>query len=626
VGTQITQPFDEPYFGGNTEGNAAISNIGGSMVAINGRVYPIDTASNRYAQRNIDVLQQRNTTDNRDVLLLPQNVWRQQVWGWHSGAGQSNMDRDDAIQTRYESSFGIDPWTKWRFSLLPKCELLRSTEGQSWVTLQDGYLVIVNGETSYWYEDFGTLTASVSIGSDPIIDIADKSPTVLALNDQGDIYTIGSPSASATKYHNSAFTGANMIAWEKDYLLCGQENVLKWIKNNNQDETIYTHPDDNFRWNSACEGPQAIYLLGGHGDSYVVHKVTIKDDGSGLNPAIVAAELPEGEIGYKIESYLGFVFIGTDRGVRMAQPDANGDLTLGAIIPTDEPVRCFEGQDRFVWYGVSSMDPAYSQVANDQVVDFPTSPVPGLGRLDLTTFTTTSLTPAYANDIAVWTEAAANVTSAATFMGKRVFCVEDAGVFYEGADLVEAGWLNQGIMSFSVEDLKAALYMQLKWIPTCAGRVYLDLAFDSSPFGRYARLNVASDSIRSDNINLAGIKFSRVNLRYVVTRCPNDTSSGPVITRWEFRAFPVKGKASRWDVPVILADEVDINGMIEARNPVDDKNALVGLVQNGTVFQYQESNQSYQVLARDFVWQPERLSTTGNGWQGTILMVLEEVM
>jgi hypothetical protein len=247
--------------------------------------------------------------------------------------------------------------------------------------------------------------------------------------------------------------------------------------------------------------------------------------------------------------------------------------------------------------------------------------------MDLTTFTTTALTPAYANDLAVWTEAAANVTSCVTFLGKRVFAVTGAGVFYEGADKVEGGWLTQGTMSFSVEDLKAALYMQLKWIPgTANSRVFLDLSYDSTSFGRYARLNTNSTSIRSDNINLAGIKFSRVNLRYVLLRSESDATQGPVPTRWEFRAFPVKGKASRWDVPLILADEVDINGMIEARNPVNDKAALVGLIQNGTVFQYQESNQSYQVLARDFIWQPERLSTTGNGWQGTFLIVLEEVM
>jgi len=136
---------------------------------------------------------------------------------------------------------------------------------------------------------------------------------------------------------------------------------------------------------------------------------------------------------------------------------------------------------------------------------------------------------------------------------------------------------------------------------------------------------VNNNNIRSDNINLNGVKFSRVNMRMVITRCPIDNTKGPIPTRWEIRAFPVKGRASRWDVPVILADEVDINGMAEIRNPVTDKNNLIALLQNGAVFTYQESGQAYQVMAREFIWQPERLSSTGNGWQGTLLMVLEEV-
>lgn len=628
MSTQITQSFDEPYFGGGETGTSALANIGGSQVAINGRIYPIDTASNRYSQRAIDVLQQRNTSDNRDLLLLPQNIWRQQSYAWHSGAGQSNLDRDDAIQSRFEDSFGIDPWTKWRFSLLNDTTQLQEITNSDGVFLTEhaGYLVVVNENMTYWYEDYQTLTASVALGSDTIIDIADRGAVVLGLNDQGYIYQLDSPSGTATQYYNSALTGANMIAWEKDYLLCGQANVLKWVKTGNQTTTIYTHPDTSFRWTSAAEGPQAIYLLGGVGDKWVVHKVTIKDDGTGLNPAIVAAELPDGEVGYTIDSYLGFVFIGTNKGVRMAQPDANGDLTLGAIIPTDAPVRCFEGQDRFVWYGNSSIDPGYVPVNNDQADVFPTSPVPGLGRMDLTTFTTTSLTPAYANDISVWDEAAANVTAVKTFLDKRVFTVAGAGVYYETDDKVPGGWLTQGIMSFSVEDLKAALYMQVKWVPDCAGKLFLDLSFDSSAYGRYARLNVSNATIRSDNINLYGTKFSRVNVRYVMTRCPLDNTKGPIPSRWELRAFPVKGKASRWDVPVIIADDVEINGMVESRNPLEDKNRLLALIQDGTVFQYQESGQSYQVLARDFIWQPERLSTTGNGWQGTFLIVLEEVM
>ena len=625
MGTQITREFDEPYFGGES-GTSAVPNIGGSQVAINGRIYPIDTASNRYSQRSLDVLQQRNTADNRDLLLLPQNVWRQQSYNWKAGAGQSNLDRDDSILERYEDSFGVDPWTPWRFSLLPDTQQLQATTGKTWLSLHDGYLVVITADDSetYWYSDFGTLSASVTLSAHPLVDIADRGDGILGLDDQGYIWKLDSPSASATQYYNSALTGANFIAWEKDFFLCGQANVLKWVKTGNQTETVYTHPDPSFRWESACEGPQAIYVLGGVGDKWVVHKVTIKDDATGLNPAIVAVELPDGEIGYKIESYLGYVFIGTNKGVRMAQPDANGDLTLGAIIPTAEPVRCFEGQDRFVWYGVSSMDPGYVPTQNDQADVFPTSPVPGLGRLDLTTFTTTALTPAYANDIAAWDQPAGNVMSCTTWLDRTVFAIEDGGVYFSTEDKVPGGWLTQGAMSFSVEDLKSALYMQLKWVPDCAGMAYLDLAFDNSPFGRYGRINTGS-GIRSDNLNLAGIKFSRVNLRYVLTRCPIDNTKGPIPTRWEIRAFPVRGQASRWDVPVILADDVDINGVVESRNPVSDKNALVGLVQNGTVFQYQESGQSYQVLAREFLWQPERLSTTGNGWQGTMLMVLEEV-
>jgi len=625
VSTQITQSFDEPYYGGGVTGNVA-ANIGGSLVAINGKTYPIDTASNRYAQRGIDVLQQRNTSDTRDLLLLPQNVWRQQVSSWHSGAGQSNMDRDDAIQSRYEDSFGVDPWTKWRFSLLPETLPLDEYSGQSWLTLHSGYLVVVNDNYTYWWSDFSTLSASVTLGPDPIIDIADRGATVIGLNDQGYIYELDGPTGTAAQYYNSALTGANMIAWEKDYLLCGHENVLKWVKAGNQVSTIYTHPDSEFRWESACAGPQAIYVLGGVGDKYVIHRVGIKDDGTGLIPAIVAASLPDGEVGYKIEEYLGFIFIGTNKGVRMAQPDANGDLTLGAIIPTTEPVRCFEGQGQFMWYGISSMDPGYVPVNNDQANVFPTSPVPGLGRMDLTTFTTTSLTPAYANDLAAWDEAAAAVTACTTWNDKRVFAVSGVGVFYEGTDRVLGGWLTQGLMSFSVEDLKSALYQQVKWVPDCSGKLYLDLSFDSSLYGRYARLTVSNDTIRSDNLNLHGTQFSRVNVRYVGTRCPIDNTKGPIPTRWELRAFPVKGKASRWDVPVILADEVDINGISEVRNPTADKNELLSLIQNGTVFQYQESGQAYQVLARDFIWQPERLSSTGNGWQGTFLIVLEEVM
>jgi hypothetical protein len=99
---------------------------------------------------------------------------------------------------------------------------------------------------------------------------------------------------------------------------------------------------------------------------------------------LVAATLPDGEIARSISGYLGYVVIGTDKGVRFSVADGDGNLTLGALIPTTEPVYCAEGQDRFVWYGLS-------QFPNN-------APYGGLGRMDLSAFTG-DLTPAYATDI-----------------------------------------------------------------------------------------------------------------------------------------------------------------------------------------------------------------------------------
>lgn len=73
-GYQITKPFDEPY----TESKASLpSSFSPSVVGIAGIPYLLDTESGAYRRESFDVVQQRNTTDARDVLLLPQDVWRQ---------------------------------------------------------------------------------------------------------------------------------------------------------------------------------------------------------------------------------------------------------------------------------------------------------------------------------------------------------------------------------------------------------------------------------------------------------------------------------------------------------------------------------------------------------------------
>jgi hypothetical protein len=622
-GQQITQPFNEPY----SQALAALpSTAGGNLVGIDGRAYLIDNESGRYGQRAIDVLQQRNVSDQRDIVLLPQNIWRQSVSSWHSGSGQTNLDRDDAIPSRYEDSYGIDPWDRWEIKLLNETEKFRNaqtTNRNIFLQVHNDELVVIENNVLYWFDGIGSnvsASASVTTGTVPIIDTTYDGNEVVVLNSSGEVFKCPNNTTS-TLYVTEV--GATFVAFTKDYLICGTNNTLRNITGT--PTTIYTHPMSTFRWVAACSGPRAIYAIGSAGDRTTIHRVGIKDDGTGLDPAIVAAELPDGEIGFSIDSYLGYILIGTNKGVRVAVADANGDLTLGAIIPSDAPVYDFEGQDRFIWYTKSSIDVGYAPVNNDDSNVFPQGTVCGLGRLDLSTFTVTSLTPAAANDLVAEDQSGKTVRSVVTYRGIRVFSVNNGGVYFETANKMPGGWFVQGVITFSVEDLKSALYGQLMWNPGCAGRLNFDLAYDSTGFARFGQINISPLKIRSENIQLYGAQFSRVNVRIVMRRCPFDNANGPRLTRIELRSTPVKGRASRWEVPVIIADEIEINGAKEVCNVVEEKNRLLDLVQTGKVFLYQESGQSYQVLARDFVWQAESLSMAGNGWQGTFLLVMEEV-
>jgi hypothetical protein len=235
------------------------------------------------------------------------------------------------------------------------------------------------------------------------------------------------------------------------------------------------------------------------------------------------------------------------------------------------------------------------------------------------------LTPAFANDLVVPEESGKTVQSVVTYLGKRVYAINGGGVYYEGDVLMPGGWLSEGFMSFSVEDLKTGLYQQAKWLPGCAGKIYFDIAFDSTGYGRYGEITV-SNNIRSDNLSLHGVQFSRMKPRYVLTRCPLNNTVGPIMTRWEMRSVAVRGQSSRWELPIMLHDEIEIDSVKYVRDVNRDFDALMSLVESGIIFVFQESGRSYQTVARDFVWQAEKLSSNGRGWQGVYTLVVEEVM
>ncbi len=622
---EITDDLNEPYSQRSTAVLPSYSSP--SIVGIAGRPYLLDNESNDYQRNSVEVLQQRNTTNQRDVLLMPQGIWRQSVESWHQGAGQSNTDRDNSLPYRFRSSYGINPWELWQISLLPATAQMTGTgamTGPIWLTTYGNHLAVINDDTIHWYSSLTAAAVSTTTptGSHTIIDVAESAAKVTTLYSNGAVYTTAGE--GATPVLHGTYAGATFVGYEKDYMICGIANVLQDISIAGAGTPVFTHPVPEFRWVGSASGNSVIYLLGGVSDRYVVHRVGIKPDGTGLSPAIVAATLPDGEIGYSIGSYLGFVFIGTNKGVRMAAADANGDLVLGALLPTTMPVRCFEGQDRFVWYGNSRIDGSYPTLDSPDLDPvFPPNPVVGLGRMDLTSFTVTEVTPAYATDI-VSSLVAGETRSVVTFTGKRVFSVDSGGVWYETENLMPGGWLNQGVMTYSVEDNKTALYAQMKWEPL-KGSVILDMSFDSLGYSRFGEYTT-QDSIKSDNTDLNGVKFSRAEPRYVLLRDASPTTQGPEVTRFELRARPTRGKASRWTLPILNHEVIELDGMVENRDPLVEYDRLIDLVESGTMFVFQESKRAYQCVAVEFKWVPQMVTESGKAWQGVFVLTVEEVV
>jgi hypothetical protein len=147
---------------------------------------------------------------------------------------------------------------------------------------------------------------------------------------------------------------------------------------------VYTHPNSSYIWSSITSSGSAIYVAGYEGINSSISKFVLSTTGTmpAISAAITAAEMPVGEVIYKIKYYLGYMLIGTNKGVRVAQVSDDGSLTYGPLLfETTQPVHDFAVKDRFAWCASSLTDGT-----------------PGLIRIDLSE-QISPLVFAYANDV-----------------------------------------------------------------------------------------------------------------------------------------------------------------------------------------------------------------------------------
>jgi hypothetical protein len=301
--------------------------------------------------------------------------WIRSQSSFHTGTGIKFFDpaqTDDNGHYRFTDSRNIDVWTKGQATLL------KETANMSGVTTGIYKLIsVMDGATNKivaWepatvtiknYTPSGTAVTYTDVTSiaqplDTAILAVATDGTNLFIADNDHIYTgpISTPTAGYSRYYD---TGSEkvVLGWVKQRLVaCIGASVYELTGTKGSHHVlpatpIYTHPNADWTWTSISESGGAIYVAGYAGGNSAIYKFTLSTAGvmPTLTSGVIAAQLPIGEYINKIEYYLGYLMLGTSKGVRAAiVSEQDGSINYGPlIIEESNGVYDFAFRDKFVW-------------------------------------------------------------------------------------------------------------------------------------------------------------------------------------------------------------------------------------------------------------------------------------
>ena len=345
---------------------------------------------------------------------------------------------------------------------------------------------------------------------------------------------------------------------------------------------VFTNPNTNYHYTSVAASGPAIYTAGHSGIYSTIQKYTLSTTGvmPTLTQAVVAAELPAGEIVEKLFYYLNRMMIGTNKGIRAAEVnEQDGSLRYGPLIfETSQPVYDFAARDRFVWAatGIGALDG-------------------GLIRIDLGTEIDTLLF-AYANDLQIL-QTTVHYTTAVAFIGATnrlafttAYDVTDGAIYLEHpTDLVPTGYLTTGNIRYNTlekKNFKRLLgrgnftygSMSLNTVSQ-DGTVYDVISYDSS---------VGAPEVTTSS---PAVAQEYLAYKFIMYRDDEDSSKGPQFKGYQAKATIATPRQRVVQFPVYCYDiETDrYNVLLGYEGRAFDKIRLLEDIEgNGDVVTWQD--------------------------------------
>ena len=366
--------------------------------------------------------------------------------------------------------------------------------------------------------------------------------------------TADSTTAATKMFDSPSVVAANatMAFIKERIVMCVNNSVYEFSTTATALPTaLYTNSATDYQFTSIAASGPAIYVSGFRSHQSSITKFTLTTAGAmpTLTAATTAAEFPVGELVFKIYYYLGYMVIGTNKGIRVAQvsPD-DGSIAYGPLIieAVEQPCFDFAARDRFIWCATGVKGS------------------PGVIRIDLSE-QISPLRFAYANDV-FYADVTGHYTTSCAFIGltDQIFFTSAAGsVGYAYCEDVNtyatSGFLQTGYIRYGTLEPKNFKRVRCRGDYSTGGLLISPVGSDGTVY----ETAVYNSTIGTPEINIINPPGSQeyIGMRFTLSRYedPTDTAStldatGPTFKGYQVRALPATPRQHLIQLPLYCYD------------------------------------------------------------------------
>lgn len=636
-------------------------------VAVGGMPFIMTVTDNTPYKRQTAPFRTERYDTERDPgehTLQGSGYWIRSQSSWHYGDGiqytEPQEGNDNEVRFRFRDSVGVDVWTPGQVSLLHQMDQVLALSGGCKVvtgTDSGGNNVLFAADLStspttsiYKITSSGTtsaFTARTAIGSAQILAYATDGRYLLVCT-AGDIYDIDTTTGTVhAHWHNNKGTIASVILkYVKSRFIAGitltdgttglyELNLgtthggtainISGVTAINGSTTMPT----GWTWTDITEARNAIYASGKIGDQSSVFKLNVDSTGA-LGTITTTAIMPRGETISALFGYLGtYVMIGTNKGVRVATSDTNGDIQYGPlVIKTSNPVYSFDARDSYVWAGVTNGVGEHSGTYRINLAQ----------PLTLAGYSTPISTGLYAKAADVYAEETyGTVNSVSIFNNDRVaIAISGSGIWFESANgtLIQDGYFRTGRIRFSTLENKAWKRLRVRTPDAATGTIDVLRVVEGQPDEAF--VTIPEGTVQSYDYDLATV-FTDVtpdaSFKFLLSRNSTTPTTGAVIVGYGVKALPTPTRARVIQVPLFCFDkETDkLGNMIGyegyARDRLGQLETLEGAGQTVILQDFTANGEPTEVLIEQVTFTrstPANRNFTGFG--GIITLVARTVV